>query len=129
MSDWFQRNGFVSKDELSAPPARRRSCPVQTRTPRKLLGEGNGAKFIATVPGKGYAFVAPLDPPDDGDIIIEQRTIERVTVEDVRACHNCPRQGVDRVGPAAAAVIVLAALGGWLIWRLAVRCRISIRSR
>src|SRR4051794_10462899 len=41
---------FVEENNLS----------VHVSALRKLLGDGKGAgKFIATVPGKGYSFVAP----------------------------------------------------------------------
>lgn len=117
----------VSKDELLERVwpdqiVEENNLSVHVSALRKLLGEGNGVKYIATVPGKGYAFVAPLDPPDDGDIIIEQRTIERVTVEDVRPPSQLPPARRRSLWVAAAAVIVLAALGGWLIWgRLAAK--------
>ena len=117
----------VSKDELLERVwpdqiVEENNLSVHVSALRKLLGEGNGVKYIATVPGKGYAFVAPLDPPVDGDIIIEQRTIERVTVEDVRPPSQLPPARRRSLWAAAAAVILLAALGGWLIWgRLAAK--------
>lgn len=52
---------------------------VQVSALRKLLGNGNGTQYIATVPGKGYSFVAPVESNDD--LIIEQRTYERITIE------------------------------------------------
>ncbi|HMU32928.1 MAG TPA: winged helix-turn-helix domain-containing protein [Pyrinomonadaceae bacterium] len=60
---------FVEENNLS----------VQVSALRKLLGNGNGAQYIATVPGKGYSFVAPVE--SNHDFIIEQRTYERITIE------------------------------------------------
>ena len=117
----------VSKDELLERVwpdqiVEENNLSVHVSALRKLLGEGNGVKYIATVPGKGYAFVAPLDPPVDGDIIIEQRTIERVTVEDLRPPSQLPPARRRSLWVAAAAVLLLAAFGGWLIWgRLAAK--------
>ena len=64
-------NQFVEENNLS----------VQISALRKALGEGNGAsRFIATIPGRGYSFVAPVEI-DDREIIIENSTVERITVE------------------------------------------------
>jgi len=52
---------------------------------RKILGEKKGENsFIATVPGKGYKFVADVENSDDGEkeISIESRTISRILIED-----------------------------------------------
>ncbi|HQX56158.1 MAG TPA: winged helix-turn-helix domain-containing protein [Pyrinomonadaceae bacterium] len=62
---------FVEENNLS----------VQISALRKLLGDGNGGgKYIATISGKGYAFVAPLENADE-EFIIEHRTIERILIE------------------------------------------------
>jgi len=75
----------VSKDELlervwPGQFVEENNLSVHVSALRKLLGNGGAAKFIATVPGKGYSFVAPLEYPDQ-DLIVEQRTFERVIVE------------------------------------------------
>lgn len=56
---------------------------VQISALRKVLG-GDG-QVIATISGRGYSFVAPVEKIDDdgGDIVIEQRTFERITVEEI----------------------------------------------
>jgi len=68
----------VSKDELlervwPGQFVEENNLSVHVSALRKLLGNGSAAKFIATIPGKGYSFVAPLDYPAD-DLIVEQRT-------------------------------------------------------
>ena len=75
----------VSKDDLLERVwpdqiVEENNLSVHVSALRKLLGNGSVAKFIATVPGKGYSFVAPLESPN-GDLIVEQRTFERVIVE------------------------------------------------
>lgn len=74
----------VTKDDLLARVwpdqfVEENNLSVQVSALRKLLGNGNGTQYIATVPGKGYSFVAPVE--GNGDLIIEQRTYERITVE------------------------------------------------
>ena len=74
----------VSKDDLLARVwpdqfVEENNLSVQVSALRKLLGNGNGTQYIATVPGKGYSFVAPVESNDD--LIIEQRTYERITIE------------------------------------------------
>jgi DNA-binding winged helix-turn-helix (wHTH) protein len=53
---------------------------------RKVLGERTGEnRFIATVPGKGYKFVADVRAGGgeaEKEITIESRTVSRVTIED-----------------------------------------------
>ena len=74
----------VSKDDLLARVwpdqfVEENNLSVQVSALRKLLGNGNGTQYIATVPGKGYSFVAPVE--SNHDFIIEQRTYERITIE------------------------------------------------
>jgi len=74
----------VTKDDLLARVwpdqiVEENNLSVQVSALRKLLGNGNGTQYIATVPGKGYSFVAPVEGNDD--LIIEQRTYERITIE------------------------------------------------
>jgi DNA-binding winged helix-turn-helix (wHTH) protein/TolB-like protein/Tfp pilus assembly protein PilF len=50
---------------------------------RKILGEKKGEnRFIVTVPGNGYKFVGELNAEADGEIIIENRKIERITIDE-----------------------------------------------
>lgn len=50
---------------------------------RKLLDDtGNPKRFISTIPGKGYSFVAEvIDSSDENEIVIEQRSFSRIVVE------------------------------------------------
>lgn len=78
----------VSKDELLASVwpdqfVEENNLTVQMSALRKVFaGENGNGRYIATVPGQGYKFVAELEQPDD-EIYIEQRTIERITVEEI----------------------------------------------
>src|SRR5215471_7195366 len=48
---------------------------------RRALGERKGEpRFVVTIPGQGYKFVADLDATDDC-LVIEQHTLSRVVVE------------------------------------------------
>lgn len=76
----------VTKDDLLARVwpdqiVEENNLSVHVSALRKLLGNGNGngTKYIATIPGKGYSFVAPVESSDD--IIVEHRTYERITIE------------------------------------------------
>lgn len=95
---------------------------------RKALGESKKEhKFIVTVPGKGYGFVAPLESASNGDVIVERRKVERIIIEEEIDEHtngNGSRAGYSvlpavtetavprrsRLVPAAAAVLLLGAL-------------------
>ena len=64
---------------------------VQISALRKAFGDANGAsRFIATIPGKGYSFVAPVDLLDDSEVVIEHRTVERITVENEEGIDAAP---------------------------------------
>ncbi|MEQ1605437.1 MAG: winged helix-turn-helix domain-containing protein [Pyrinomonadaceae bacterium] len=57
---------------------------VQISALRKVFNQrGAEGRFIATVPGKGYTFVAEVDAGQtDGELIIEQRSFSRITIEE-----------------------------------------------
>lgn len=65
---------FVEENNLS----------VQVSALRKAFGERQGGeKFITTVPGKGYCFVADVrQHPDDEELVIEQHSISRVVIDE-----------------------------------------------
>lgn len=64
---------FVEENNLS----------VQIAALRKIFGEKKGEhRFIATIPGKGYKFVAEINPTDD-EIVVENHKIEKIIVEEV----------------------------------------------
>lgn len=51
---------------------------------RKLLGEGKKEnRYIVTIPGRGYRFVAPVVAHTDEDLIVESHTVRRVIVEEL----------------------------------------------
>ena len=54
---------------------------VQISALRRVLGEKKGEhRFIVTVPGRGYRFVAELQTPER--LIIEQRTLSEIVIEE-----------------------------------------------
>ena len=62
---------FVEENNLS----------VQISALRKLLSNGSGSQqYITTISGRGYSFVAPVERGDN-DLVVEQRTFERLTIE------------------------------------------------
>ena len=112
----------VTKDELldSVWPGQfveENNLSVQVSALRKLLSDGSGRQqYIATISGRGYSFVAPVER-DDSDLIVEQRTFERVTIEqepdEIKMLGGKPR----RRWPLIAACLVVLALGGLLAYR------------
>ncbi len=86
----IERGGEVlSKDELlekvwAGQFVEENNLTVQVSALRKILGERKGEhRFIVTVPGKGYKFVADVLTPseEEKEIVIQSHTISRVTVE------------------------------------------------
>ena len=70
--DAVWENQFVEEKNLT----------VHVAALRKALGERkNENRFIATIPGTGYKFVAPLDDSAN-EIVIETEKIERITIEE-----------------------------------------------
>jgi DNA-binding winged helix-turn-helix (wHTH) protein/Tol biopolymer transport system component len=67
-------NQFVEENNLT----------VHISALRKALGERKDEhRFLVTVPGKGYKFVADVKiPNNEGEILIESRTISRVLIEE-----------------------------------------------
>src|SRR3954451_8181435 len=46
---------------------------------RKALGQsGNDNRFIVTVPGRGYSFVADLEDGSNGEIVVESHTYSNI---------------------------------------------------
>lgn len=56
---------------------------VQISALRKLFGERKDEhRFIVTVPGRGYSFVAELNDETNGEIIVESHSLSRIVVEE-----------------------------------------------
>jgi TolB-like protein len=110
-----RRDRVVSKDELldlvwPNVTVEEGNLQVQIATLRRLLG----ANAIATVPGRGYQFVAPGAPPGPGERPAGE--LGPTGAEEPAAGWR-GRLGADRrwwgVGPAALVALVIA--GGWVI--------------
>jgi Tol biopolymer transport system component/DNA-binding winged helix-turn-helix (wHTH) protein len=77
----------VSKDEIldavwGGQFVEEANLTVQMSAIRKALGERKDApRFLATIPGKGYEFIADIQPNGD-ELIIEKHKLERVLIED-----------------------------------------------
>src|SRR4030095_14643166 len=78
----------VSKDELleAVWPGQfveEGNLTVHISTLRKVLGEGkNEHRFIVTVPGRGYSFVAAVDDLSNSEVVVETHTYSNVIVEE-----------------------------------------------
>ena len=59
---------------------------------RRALGESNGAKFIETIPRRGYRFVAPVIETcqEAASLVSHERTSSRVVVEEEIETHASP---------------------------------------
>src|SRR5687767_3843360 len=81
------RGNVVTKDELldrvwPGQFVEENNLTVQISALRKAFGEKKGEnRFIVTVPGNGYKFVGELDDESNGEIEVENRTIERIFIE------------------------------------------------
>lgn len=81
--DTVWENQFVEENNLT----------VHVAALRKALGEKkNENRYIVTVPGKGYRFVAELHPAAAADIVVESITLERIVVDtyEVTETHSEP---------------------------------------
>jgi len=84
---FVERNGeIVTKDEIleavwAGQFVEEANLSVQVSALRKALGETrHEPRFLVTIPGKGYKFVAEIEHPN-GEIIIEKRKISQLIVE------------------------------------------------
>src|SRR6478735_7739589 len=86
----IQKNGHVvTKDEIldavwEGQIVEESNLSVQISALRKVLGERkNEPRFLVTVPGKGYKFVADVNGEGHGgEIVIERHQFSRVVVDD-----------------------------------------------
>ncbi|HEX5705959.1 MAG TPA: winged helix-turn-helix domain-containing protein [Pyrinomonadaceae bacterium] len=83
------RAEVLTKDELLGAVwpdqiVEENNLTVHVSALRKALGEKKGdGRFIVTVPGRGYSFVADVrrDAPDEA-VVVARHTLTRITVED-----------------------------------------------
>ena len=96
---------------------------VQISALRKVFGPG---QFIATIPGKGYKFVADVTQPGVQDeLIIEQRSFSRITIEEhesrtateTDASHHVNSTWLKAIAASAAIGLLLLTTLGFVYWR------------
>ena len=81
------RGSVLSKDDLlehvwPGQFVEENNLTVQMSALRKVFGDRNGSsKFIATVPGRGYSFVADLTDETHGQII-ESHSLSRILIDE-----------------------------------------------
>ena len=99
---------------------------VQISALRKIFGERKDEhRFIVTVPGRGYSFVADIE--QNGDIVVESHSLSRIVIEESEIDRTNGRSTTTRAlaGPgrknrhyvfaaAAVAVILAGGIGFWL---------------
>ncbi|MDQ4120586.1 MAG: winged helix-turn-helix domain-containing protein [Acidobacteriota bacterium] len=82
------RGEVLSKNELldkvwAGQFVEENNLTVHISALRKVLGERKGEnRFLVTVPGKGYKFVAELDEEQENEIVIENHSFSRIVVEE-----------------------------------------------
>jgi DNA-binding winged helix-turn-helix (wHTH) protein/Tol biopolymer transport system component len=107
---------LVTKDELAArvwgsAAVEDNAIAAQIATLRRILGEGAGeTRYIQTVPGRGYRFVAALHAADEAD----HDPAPAATAPDRRIARS---RGPWPVAALVVAGIVTAASAGWLVSR------------
>ena len=115
-----EQNGrVVSKEEIleAVWPGQfveEANLSVQISALRKALGETTSSpRFLVTVPGTGYKFVA--DVRFDEEIVIERQTIERIVVNDGELGDNVKQLSEGRrsrwIVPASLGLLFLVVLG------------------
>lgn len=110
--DMVWENQFVEENNLT----------VHVAALRRALGESKREnRFIMTVPGRGYRFVADMDETAIGDILIETRKLARIVVEETEIHEPDARnvgRGTRTVALALAGLVLVAlALVGFQFWR------------
>lgn len=123
------RGNVLSKDEIldAVWPGQfveENNLTVQISTLRKVFGGGN---FITTLPGRGYSFVADVSTAGD-EIVIEQLTIERITVEqtdDTRQLGGRKSRRWPLFAAAAAVVLAISGFAGYRYFRVSGKPKIT----
>ena len=101
-----RRSEVVSKDELmrrvwGGQVVEENTLAVHLSALRKALGDGKqGIRYIGTVPGRGYQFVAPVEAVGEAAASFEPA-----------ASGNLPRAAAPLIGREAALVQVVSAIG------------------
>jgi DNA-binding winged helix-turn-helix (wHTH) protein/Tol biopolymer transport system component len=92
---------------------------VQISALRKIFGEKKDEhRFIVTVPGRGYSFVADIDENGHGDIVIESHSLSHIVVESEAQEASPVEEGRTArkvlLVAAAFAILLTAVFGVWL---------------
>ena len=83
-----QRGEVLTKDQLfeTVWPGQfveEGNLTVHISNLRKAFGERkDDHRFILTIPGRGYSFVAEIEPSSNGDVVIERISRSRIVIED-----------------------------------------------
>ena len=87
----------VTKDELLEQVwpgqfVEENNLTVQISALRKVFRDkGSAHPIISTIPGKGYSFVADvIDVSEENEIVIEERSVSRIVIEDLYDETNIP---------------------------------------
>jgi DNA-binding winged helix-turn-helix (wHTH) protein/TolB-like protein/Tfp pilus assembly protein PilF len=92
---------------------------------RKALGQsGNDNRFIVTVPGRGYTFVADLEDGPNSEIVVESHSYSNIVIEEAEEISQ-PRllAGTTRqhkrwlLAALASLMVTIVAAGYWLFLR------------
>ena len=120
------RGQLVSKDELlervwPGQFVEEGNLKVHISALRKIFGEGrNEHRFIVTVPGRGYSFVADLNGDSAGEVVVETHNLSRITIDQrLVQADAAPVRRSQRFVPLALALLALgclAVIGGYLAW-------------
>jgi Tol biopolymer transport system component/DNA-binding winged helix-turn-helix (wHTH) protein len=131
------RGEVLSKDELlelvwPGQFVEEGNLKVHISALRKALGERkDDHRFIVTVPGRGYSFVADLDNRTNGEIVVESRRHSHIVVEETfddtvteisidpspNAISVSGRQAFARRFWLPITGLLLASFGGYFIWQ------------
>ena len=131
-----RRGEVLNKDELLETVwpdqiVEEGNLTVHVSNLRKVFGEGKGEhKFIVTIPGRGYSFVADVVENPNGEIVVERRSLSRIVIEesDQEANHEKQIAGNTRdsrrsttrnfrLAAGSFAIVTIAALGFWIYQR------------
>lgn len=119
------RGRVVSKDEIldsvwEGSFVEESNLLVQISNLRKALGEAkNSPRFLITIPGKGYKFIADID---ENDLIIETHSFSELTIEQkeiVSQSQQLPQKTSSSfkwLSLALISLLIFLTLGGIIFW-------------